>query len=400
MAIDMNVGAAGSSFRGRRPRIIYLVTEDWYFWSHRLPVARAARDAGFDVAVATRVDAHGERIAAEGFRVHAINWRRRGAGLADLQAIWQIAALYRRERPDIVHHVALKPVLYGAAAARMSGTPAMVSAITGLGHAFVDESPGTRGIRTGVTATLRVLLRRPQDVVLLQNPDDVELVVSSGIAPRSRTRLIPGSGVDTEFFRPLPEPTGPVVCALVSRMLSSKGIETAVAAVRLLRSRGHDICLHLAGDPDPANPASISVAQLRAWDTEHGITWFGHVEDVREVWRSAHIGLLPSLREGLPKSLLEAAACGRPLVAADVPGSREIVRQGLTGLLVPPGDVAAWAEALLALANNPGLRRRYGLAARQLVERELSATRVGEQTLAIYGELLQGIAPGNKAWRD
>ncbi|MQX36365.1 glycosyltransferase family 4 protein [Roseospira navarrensis] len=383
--------------RPRRPKLLFLVTEDWYFWSHRLPMARAARDAGFDVAVAARMTDHRAAIEAEGFRVHPLSWRRRSRAPAELKAIAEIAALYRRERPDIVHHVALKPVVFGSLAARFAGRPAMVNALTGLGYVFTATSLRARVIRAILSAVLRVLVDRPNGRVVLQNPDDLSLLVGRGIS-RARARLVPGSGVDIRRFAPLPPPetdaeAGAVTCAVVSRMLTIKGVPVAVAAVREARRQGAPLHLLLAGVPDPESHAAISRADLESWDKDPGITWLGHVADVREVWARAHLAVQPSLGgEGIPKSLLEAAACGRPIVATDVPGCREIVRPGENGDLVPPGDPAALAAALAALAGDAERRRRYGAESRRRVETDLSAEAVGHRIVAIYRELL-GAAP-------
>lgn len=383
--------AAPGGATGVRPKLIYLVTEDWYFWSHRLPMARAAREAGFDIAVATRVSEHRAAIEAEGFRVHPLSWRRRDRGpLAVIAAVAEIVRLYRREQPNLVHHVALKPVVLGSLAASLTGILAQVNALTGLGHAFVSRTAKARLIRLCVTRLLRVLTDRPRSCVLLQNGDDRQLLVSLGAVSDNRCRLIPGSGIDTNHFRVLPEPPGEgrIVAAVVARMLTSKGIGTAVAAVRLARSRGVDLRLHLAGAPDPESPDSLPCGVLEAWAAEPGICWLGHVHDVRTVWRGAHIAVLPSLREGLPKCLLEAAACGRPIVASDVPGCREVVRPGINGLLVPAGDADALADALIALANDPERRRRYGEESRRLVESDLSDAAIGRQVVGLYRHLL------------
>ena len=385
--------------RRRRPKLIFLVTEDWYFWSHRLPIARAARDCGFEVVVAARERVHGDRIRAEGFRLHALPWRRRGDGaIGASRAVAAIAKLYRRERPDIVHHVALKPVLFGGVALwlafpRPARRPACIAAVNGLGSGLGSASGRARRARA---ATLGWALRHAAGDarVVAQNPEDSEALAGIGIDP-ARLILIRGSGVDTAHFAPLPDPSGPTVTvALVARMLRSKGVFDAVAAVRRLRARGLAIELVLAGPTDPDNGDSLDDRALAALAAEPGFAWLGRVEDVRAVWREAAIAVLPSTYgEGVPKALLEAASCGRAIVATDMPGCREIVRPGApgveTGLLVPPGDVAALAEALAVLAGDPDRRRAMGQAGRRLIEREFGEERVAEQTLALYESVLR-----------
>lgn len=391
--------AAAPPAAPQRPKLIFLVTEDWYFWSHRLPVARAARDAGFAVVVATRVRDHGERIRAEGFGLCALSWRRRGDGATGAaRAIAAIAALYRRERPDIVHHVALKPVLFGGLAVRLAfprrtGRPNCIAAVTGLGSGLGSASRLARLARPVLGWALRRAAAGGR--VIVQNPEDGAALAGLGIDPE-RLALIRGSGVDTGHFAPLPEPPGPAVAvALVGRMLRSKGVLDAAAAVRRLRAQGLAVDLVLAGPTDPDNSDSLDDRTLAALAAEPGITWLGRVEDVRAVWRRAAIAVFPSTYgEGVPKALLEAASCARPVVAADMPGCREAVRPGESGLLVPPRDVAALAEALAALAGDPARRRAMGQAGRALVEREFGEGRVAEETLALYRAALRERAGG------
>jgi glycosyltransferase involved in cell wall biosynthesis len=370
------------------PKLLYLVTEDWYFCSHRLPMARAARAAGFEVVVATRVGTHGPAIEAEGFTLRPLSWRRGGNGLgAVLGAVWEIAALYRRERPDLVHHVAVKPVVLGGLAAWLAGGSRVVNALTGLGFVFIGRSP----LLWPVRRLMGWVLRRPGSRLVLQNQDDRAFLVGAGFADPARVTVIRGSGIDLEHFTPLPEPPAPdgsVTVAFVGRMLTDKGVPVLVEALRRVRARGLELRLLLAGDTDPENPTAIPRATLEAWSREPGIRWLGPVADVRTVWRAAAIAVLPSRREGLPKSLMEAAACGRALVATDVPGCREIARADENALLVPPDDPAALAEALTALTTDPARRARFAAASRRLVESDLAAEAVGAQTLALYRQLL------------
>jgi glycosyltransferase involved in cell wall biosynthesis len=374
-----------------RPKLIYLVTEDWYFWSHRLPMARAAQCAGFDVAVATRVAEHGERIRAEGFALHPLRWRRREIGpWASLRAVGEIYRLYSRERPLLVHHVALKPAVLGSVAALLAGIPAVVNAVTGVG--FVASSPSLRArlLRRPMDFALARLLERPNSRVIVQNEDDRTLLLALRAGADERIVVIRGSGVDTAHFQATPEPLAPpVVAGYAGRMLADKGVAVLVEAQQSLRRRGSDLRLLLAGTPDPENPSSIDPATLAAWQARPGVTWLGAVDDIRTLWSAAHIAVLASRREGLPKSLLEAAAMGRPLIATDVPGCREIARDGVNALLVPPDDPGALAAALERLADDAELRRRFGAASRALVESELAADAVGAATVACYRSLLR-----------
>jgi glycosyltransferase involved in cell wall biosynthesis len=374
-----------------RPKLLFLVTEDWYFCSHRLPVARAARDAGFEVVVATRVRAHGDAIRDEGLTLRPITWRRRGDGLLGAaRAISAISRLYRRERPDIVHHVALKPLLFGGIARRLAfahsvDAPALVDSVMGLGSGFSRTTTTARLCRPALGLALRLVAGGSRGWIVVQNPEDHAALAGLGIDPR-RIALIRGSGVDIGRYVPLPEPPGDtVVVALVSRMLRDKGVLDAAAAIRKLRAQGLAIELLLAGPTDPDNPNSLTSEVLRSLASEPGIEWLGPVADVRDVWRRAAIAVLPSTYgEGVPKTLLEAAACGRPLVAADVPGCREVVRPGVTGILVPPHDVDGLASALAQLAGDPARRHALGRAGRRLVECRFTDGIVARETLALY----------------
>jgi glycosyltransferase involved in cell wall biosynthesis len=367
------------------PRLLFLVTEDWYFCSHRLPVARAARDAGFTVTIATRVREDGDRIRGEGFVLCPLGWKRRGDRFVGaLRAIAEIVRLYRRERPDVLYHVALKPVLFGGIAARLAFTrrhrPAVISAVMGLG-----SSAAAPWRRWALGRALRLAAGGGR--VVVQNPEDRAALVANGFKA-ARIALIRGSGVDTAYFAALSEPDGCAV-ALVGRMLRSKGVLEAAAAVGALRGEGLAVDLILAGGPDPDSRDSLTEAELAALAGQPGIEWLGHVADVRAVWGRAAIAVLPSgYGEGVPKALLEAAACARPIVASDMPGCREVVVPGLTGLLVPPHDVAALAEAIARLARDPELRRRMGEVGRRRVVAEFAEGVVAGQTLALLRSAL------------
>lgn len=375
-----------------RPKLIYLVTEDWYFRSHRLPMAKAAQAAGFDVAVATRVTNDGDAIRAAGFGLHPLAWRRRSMGpLSNFVAIVEILRLYRRERPALVHHVALKPSVLGGIAAILARVPAIVSSINGAGFVFATEDVRARLIRWPIVLFLRHLFGQRNSWLMVQNREDRDMLHDLRIGADERTLLVRGSGVDTDHFTPAPEPAGPVTVAFVGRMIETKGVRTLVAAQQELQRRGLDIRLVLAGAPDPENPMSIPEADLRAWAALPGIEWRGYCADIRALWQQAHIACQVSIGEGLPKSLLEAAAMGRPIVASDVPGCREVAHHGVNGLLVPAGNVEALADALARLADDPALRRRFGAASREIVEPALSAATISAQTADLYRRLCAGL---------
>ncbi|MEE9587050.1 MAG: glycosyltransferase family 4 protein [Hyphomicrobiaceae bacterium] len=369
-------------------RIVYLVTEDWYFLSHRLPMARAARDVGFDVHVATRlVDGRGA-IEAEGFSAHPLSWRRGSTSpLANAMAIRELRRLFRDLQPAIVHNIAMKPTVLGSLSALRLRDTAVVNSIAGLGTLFLGQSTANRLLRTALEHTLSRLMNRPRTRVVVQNPDDQQRFVELGTKP-SQIVLIPGSGVDTDLIRATREPPPPIKAAFVGRMLEDKGLRCLLRAHELLRTRGIELELILAGAPDPENSSSIGADELRTWSKLPGIEWRGHIDDIDALWREVHFAVLPSRREGMPLSLLEAASAGRAMVASDAPGCREIAREGETALTHRVDDARALAEALARMATDTELRLRLATRARQLVEERFSARAIGEQTVALYESLL------------
>ncbi|HZT25766.1 MAG TPA: glycosyltransferase family 4 protein [Pseudolabrys sp.] len=368
-------------------RLLYLVSEDWYFLSHRLPMARAARDAGYEVHVATRVVNGGAAITAEGFVLHPLGWRRGSMNpLHFASAVAEVRGVYRSLAPDLVHQVAFWPSVVGSLAA-LGLRLRRLSALAGMGFAFTSTSAKAWLVRTLLRPFLRHLLGGRHAAVLVQNPDDRAAMAAIGIEA-SRIFLIPGSGVDTDRLRPLPEPDGPVTMAYVGRLLDDKGLRALVTAQTLLEARGDSVRLLICGDADPANPASIPDAEIAGWRKHPSVSVLGYVADVASIWARAHIAVLPSRREGLPLSLLEAAACGRPLIATDVPGCREIARPGLNALLVPVDDAQALADAAQRLAREPATRAKFAAAGRDLVEREFSSKRVGADIVKLYDTLL------------
>ncbi|MEW6589797.1 MAG: glycosyltransferase family 4 protein [Pseudomonadota bacterium] len=368
----------------KRSRLLFVVTEDWYFISHRLPLAVAAQAAGFEVAVATREGRHGEVIRSAGIRLIPFALSRRGGNpLAEVLALWR---LYRREQPDLVHHVALKPVMLGALAAWLARVPAQVNAVAGLGWLFISSSGIVRLARPALRWVLARLLNQPHSLTIVQNPEDRALLERSGV-PAVRLRLIRGAGVDVRVFHPVSPPPEPVCVVLVSRMLWDKGVGEFVEAARQLTGAGISARFVLVGDPDPASPASVPESTLRSWHGQHGVEWWGRREDMPAVLQAAHIACLPSFYgEGLPKSLLEAAACGLPIVTTDAPGCREVVQDGVNGLLVPVRDAGALAAALGKLIGDAALRRSMGEQSRLRAETEFGLETVIAQTLAVYRE--------------
>ncbi len=318
---------------------------------------------------------------------HALSWSRGSlSAFGSLAAVRELRRLFRALGPDIIHNIALKPVLLGTTASLGLSRSAVVNSLTGLGTLFIGEAKVSGATRRLVRLALSRLLRRKESRTVVQNPDDRSFVLGLGV-PEECIVVIAGSGVDTDLLRPLPEPPLPPTAAYVGRMLADKGVPTLIEAFSALGKRGVPLRLLLAGDCDKENPGSLAPEQLREFASLYGIKWLGHVTDIRTVWARANFAVLASRREGLPKSLLEAAACGRAMVATDAPGCREIAIEGVTALTVPVDDASALASAMERLAGDAELRLRFAANARALVESKFSAEAIGRETVALYDSL-------------
>jgi len=371
-------------------KLLFVVTEDWYFCSHRLNLAKQAVIAGFDVSVATRVTNHGEEITDSGIKLIPLNRLQRSgqSPLNEIKSIIELTQVYKKVRPDIVHHVALKPMLYGAIAARLSGVKRQVQAISGFGFVFLSTTTKARILRIPIKLLLRCALVGNGTEVIVQNPDDEAMAKSMGVDDR-HLHLVPGSGVDIAEYSQQEEPSEKeIVVTLVARMLWDKGIAEFVEAIRVLKAKGFSLKALLVGDPDASNPSSISEQQLMSWQDEGLLRWLGRRKDIARLWSETNIAVLPSYREGLPKSLLEAASCGRAMVATDVPGCRSVVVHGETGLLVPAKNAEALAQAIAELIDDKELRHKMGTKARRLVEEEFSEDVIYRQIIGIYHDMM------------
>ncbi|MGW9064771.1 glycosyltransferase family 4 protein [Achromobacter animicus] len=369
--------------------LLFVVNNPAFFMSHRVPVALAAQKAGYDVHVATMDGPAVADIQALGMTHHAIPMTRSGKHpLQELGTLLALVRLFRRLRPDVVHLVTIKPVLYGGIAARIARVPGMVAAISGLGFVFLSNSLKMRLVRAVVARLYRVALGHPNSRVIFQNANDRDLLKSLGAVREDQVVIIRGAGVDLDAYRPTPEPPAPpVVVTMVARLLRDKGVQEFVQAAKLLRERGVPVTMQLVGGLDAGNPTSATQADVDAWQQEGCVQALGERSDVAALYAAAHIAVLPSYREGLPKSLIEAAACGRAVVTTDVPGCRDAIEPNVTGLLVPVRDAAALADAIARLAQDAALRQAMGTAGRALAEREFDINQVARIHVALYDAL-------------
>lgn len=367
--------------------LVFLLTEDWFFASHFWVRARAAKAAGWRVVLVARESEATQRIRESGIEVFPVDFiRRRLNPFAEALFTLKLARLYRALRPDLVHHIALKPIVLGGIAARLAGVSAIVNAPVGLGFVFSSEKFLAKILRPLVALGLRLTLTPRHAMAVFENPDDMEALVRQGMARAEAVMLIRGAGVDIETFHPTPEPPGLPRIVLIARMIREKGVPEYVEAARILRGRATFI---LAGAPDEGNHNALTAAELRGWEAEGLVEWLGPVRDIAGLLAGCHIACQPSsYREGLPKSVLEAMAAGKPLVATNIPGCREAVVDGVTGILVPPRDAPALATALERLINDPILREHMGTEGRMRVEQNFSDAIICGKTLAVYESLV------------
>lgn len=386
--------------RGRRVivKIVLFANTDWYLYNFRRSLAKALTDAGHELLLVSPPGPYGEMLQAMGFRWMPAPMERASLNpLRELVLLIWLWRVFRREKVDLVHGFTIKCAIYGAIVARLSapnlGGVARVSAVAGLGYVFTNDGLKARALRPLVRLLLRVAFGGRRSRLILQNPDDVKMFLDAGLMEARDIRLIPGSGVDcARFLSATADGAASVRSSefnvlLPARLLWDKGVGEFVEAARLLKSQGREITFLLAGAPDPGNPAAIPESVIRQWVEEGVVLWLGHVEDMPALFRSVSAVVLPSYREGLPKGLIEAAACGLPLVTTDAPGCREVVTHEVDGLLVPVRDPRAIAAAVSRLQDDGVLRDRLGQAAKERARGEFDERIIIRKTMDVYGEV-------------
>ncbi len=372
-------------------RVTFTANTDWYLHHFRLDLARAVVAAGHEVSMVCPDGPYVERLREAGFTVRTFRAPSDGFSLsANHLALQDITAAYRELRPELVHLFTPVCVLLGAIAARRCRVPYRVAALTGLGHVFTSESVKAKVARPGLRWLFRRELSRPGTEVIFQNEADMRELIEAGVVQPEHCHLIRGSGVDTERFRPREEPReGEGVRILfASRLLKEKGLTELVEAFRRVRREVPDAELWIAGERYAPNPTSLGEREVAALGRAKGVKLLGHVEDMAPVFAEVDIVALPSYREGTPKVLLEAAACGLPIVATDIPGCRGVVEEGESGYLVPVKAIEPLAERLLDLCGDADIRQRFGERGRALALNAFSSDRVIRETLAVYDLLI------------
>lgn len=372
--------------------LLFVVTEDWYFCSHRLPLAKAALAKGFSVSVVTQVKNHGEMIESAGIKLIPVTFSRSGRNpFSDIKTIWYLYQIYRKEKPDLLHHVSLKPVLYGSIAARLAHVPVVINAMTGLGYVFTSKNFFATLIKLIITPVLKILSGFKNTYSIYQNMDDQRLLGSAFELESKKNIIIRGSGVDSNIFTPDENKINPPIIILASRMLIDKGVHEFVKAARILKEEHIDAQFILVGRIDNENHSAITESELQQWQHEGIIEWWGHRDNIVDILQKSSIACLPSYREGMPKFLLEAASVGLPIVTTDVPGCREVVINNENGYLVPARNPKALADAIKKLLKDETLRKRMGERGRALVEREFDIEKIVEETLSLYQRMLRNL---------
>ncbi|HHN66881.1 MAG TPA: glycosyltransferase family 1 protein [Thermopetrobacter sp.] len=376
----------------RPPTILFVCAEDWFFHSHFRPLVSAARRADARARIVLLTNVNDKRAALEELGVEVIPFGFRRGSLQPF-AVWRAARrlrrVVRRLRPDLVHCIALTPILL-AVLARIGG-PAIIFHVTGLGTLAEGDTPRVRLLRSVLLRLLGWHVRRHGDSLLLENPDDAGYLQEYGLPRDADITIVGGAGLDPARFPPLPDPGGaPLRLAFVGRLIATKGVDVLIAAMDAPPLREMDLRLDLFGAIDAGNAGAYAEERVRAWAARDDVSWHGFIEDVRDVWRRAAICVLPTrTREGMPRALLEAAACARPLVVTDVPGCRHFVRDGVEGFVVPPENPRALAAAIARLAADPALRVKMGRAARRRLLEGFTEQRVVATIGAIHRRLLR-----------
>jgi glycosyltransferase involved in cell wall biosynthesis len=375
----------------RAAKILFVVTEDWYFYSHRLPLAIAAAEAGHDVSVATRLAGSRKSISDTGIRTIPLRFMKRSSlnVFRELASFVELFLLLRRERPDLIHLVALKPVIYGSLAASLAGISARVNALAGLGFVFSSKKNLARFLKPILMRVFRFIFNDTHSKLILQNQDDFSLMTELVGVKYDRVCLIRGAGVNLDQYSPTKLPPGVPIIMLASRMLWDKGVGEFVNAAKALQGQNISARFVLIGDSDSENPTSISGRQLKKWNDSGVIEWWGYRSNMAKLLSQARVVCLPTYYgEGVPKVLIEAMACGRPIVTTDMPGCRDLVKSGRNGILVKPKDSVELAASLMTLILNKSVCQKMGIEGRKTVEKEFSLEHVIEETMAVYKELL------------
>lgn len=372
-------------------KVVLFANTDWYLYNFRRGLAEALRAKGHEVLLVSPPGPYGTRLRAAGHRWAPVRLDRRGLNpLREAAALRRLVRVFRAEQPDLVHGETIKGAIYGSLAARLAGVPLRVCVVVGLGYVFSSDDLRAQALRPVVRKLLRLALQGPGGRVVVVNNEDAAALRAQMHREAWPVTVVSGNGVDCSRFRPDPSRTrnGRFQVLLPARMLWEKGVAEFVTAARSLQQEGRPIDFLLAGAPDHGNPAAVPEQQLRAWVSEGVVRWLGHVDEMPALYRTVDAAVLPTFYgEGLPTCLIEAGATGLPVVTTDAPGCRDVVADGVDGLLVPPRDATALAQAIARLHDDPDLCTRLGTAARTKAIANFDESLVIDRMIGVYEEL-------------
>ncbi|PKO07316.1 MAG: glycosyltransferase family 1 protein [Chloroflexi bacterium HGW-Chloroflexi-3] len=370
-------------------KVLLVANTDWYLFNFRLSLAKFLRDKGFDVVFVSPDGEYRESIIQNGFQHILWHLNRRSTSIFfEAKALIELFRIYKIEKPDLVHHFTIKPVIYGSISSRLLSIKATVHSITGLGYIFLSNDWKGKLLRLFVFPIYKFSLSHQNNFIIFENSYDRDVFIKHKFVKIERTSIIQGVGVDEDYYGYSPDPNLEVpLVILPARMLFDKGINTLVEAAKILKAKV-SVKIALIGDVDPGNPSSIDVSTIQNWESEGLVEWWGFQKDMRQVYQNCNIVTLPSLGEGLPTVLIEAAASGRAIVATDVAGCRDVVKDGENGFLVPPNNPNALADVILDLINDPAKRELMGKKGRSIAEEKFTTQIVNNKTLDVYKTLL------------
>ncbi|WP_180070036.1 glycosyltransferase family 4 protein [Acinetobacter sp. YH16038] len=371
-------------------KIVYIVNVDWFFISHRLPIALEVLKQGHEVHIFTKDTGKMDYLKSLGLKVHPINLERGSINpFSSFKLLFDLKNKLKKIKPDVVHLVTIKPVLIGGLASILAKVPSIVYAISGLGFIFTNTMLKAKILRLGIIPLYRLALSAKNKTVIVQNLDDLRILRQYVAIPESQTVLIPGSGVDLKQFDFQPIPLKNKIVLMACRLLADKGVYEFHKSARLLKDKYPDVRFVLVGGIDPDNPTSLTKKELNEWVKKGDLEWWGHQSNMSEVLSQATVVVLPSYREGMPKVLLEAQALGRPIVTTDVPGCREAIENGKTGFLVQVKDEHSLANAIEKLITNDELCLEFSHNARALAVQKFDIEQVVKTQINIYENLVQ-----------
>ena len=370
----------------RKPTLLFYTNVDWSFVSHRLDLAKEAILDGYEVHLSSNITNSKDIIEKNGIFLHESYLSRRFHLFRDFYAIIKLIILIFKIKPKIIHNVSNKNIIIGGVVARIFKIKKIILAVSGLGYIYINKNLFTYIIKKIINLAYTIILKYKNSFVIVQNESDYNFIsnIIKDDKKLKRIILIPGSGVDTDHFKPVEKSGNKIVVSIVARMLYDKGVNEFVQAAKILNKKYDKVEFNLYGEPDHGNPKSIPLIELNKWNLFKNINWKGHVKDSLSIYNNSDIIVLPSYREGMPKAILEASSCGKPSIVTNVPGCRDSIIPNKTGLLVKLYDIDDLVKKIEILITNDELRKSMGIEARKLALMKFNIKKINLQQLKIY----------------